>query len=74
MLQWWKNYNFSTTFSKWEKANLYKKCFSSQCNPLSNASKLPLNQTCIEDEDIYKISDIKRHLIFTRPMGTMSYP
>ena len=48
-----------------EKANLFKKYFSSQCNPLPNDSKLPENQTSItetklssfdiEDEDIYKI-------------------
>ena len=48
-----------------EKANLFNKYFSSQCNPLPNDSKLPENQTYItetklssfniEDEDIYKI-------------------
>ena len=48
-----------------EKANLFNKYFSCQCNPLSNDSKLPENQTYItetklssfniEDEDIYKI-------------------
>ena len=48
-----------------EKANLFNKYFSSQCNPLPNNSKLPENQTYItktklssfniEDEDIYKI-------------------
>ena len=48
-----------------EKANLFNKYFSSQCNPLPNDSKLPENQTYItetklssfntEHEDIYKI-------------------
>ena len=48
-----------------EKANLFNKYFSCQCNPLSNDSKLPENQTHItetklssfntEHEDIYKI-------------------
>ena len=48
-----------------EKANLFNKYFSSQCNPSPNDSKLPENQTYItetklsffdiEDEDMYKI-------------------
>ena len=48
-----------------EKANLFNKYFSSQCNPLPNDSKIPENQiyitetklsSCdIEDEFIYKI-------------------
>ena len=48
-----------------EKANLFNKYFSPQCNPLPNDSQLPENQTHItetklstfniEDEDIYKI-------------------
>ena len=64
-----------------EKANLFNKYFSSQCNPLPNGSKLRENQTYItetklssfniEDEDICKII---RHLILTRPIGMMKYP
>ena len=64
-----------------EKTILFNKHFLLQCNPLPNDSKLPENQTYItetklssfdiEDEDIYKII---RHLILTRPMGTMRYP
>ena len=48
-----------------EKANLFNKYFSSQCNPLANDSKIPENHiyiretkvsSCdIEDEVIYKI-------------------
>ena len=48
-----------------EKANLFNKYFSRQCNPLPNNNKLPENQTYIaetklsffdiEYEDIYKI-------------------
>ena len=48
-----------------EKANLFNKYFSSQCNPLPNDNKLPENQIYvietkqssfnIEDEDIYRI-------------------
>ena len=47
-----------------EKANLFNNCFSSQCNPLPNDSKLPEDQTYItetklssfniEDEDYTK--------------------
>ena len=65
-----------------EKANLFNKYFSSQCNPLPDDSKLPENQTYItetklssfdiEDEDIYKI--IKTLDINKRPTGTMRYP
>ena len=57
------NWKFITNFK--EKANLFNKYFSSQCNPLPNDSKLSENQTYIaetkvssfdvEDEDIYKI-------------------
>ena len=32
-----------------EKANLFNKIFSSQCNPLPNDSKLPENQTYITE-------------------------
>ena len=57
------NGNIITNFK--EKANLFNKYFSSQCNPLPNDSKLPENQSYItetklssfdiEDEDICKI-------------------
>ena len=50
-----------------KKANLFKKHFLCQCNPLPNDSKLPENQTYfaeanlssfdIKDEDIYKTLD-----------------
>ena len=57
------NGNIITNFK--EKANLFNKYFSRQCNPLPNNNKLPENQTYIaetklsfydiEYEDIYKI-------------------
>ena len=76
--------NNSTPLREWkiitnfkEKANLFNKYFSSQCNPLPNNSKLPENQTYItetkllsldiEDEDIHQtiktrdINNVHRH-------------